>query len=134
MPTIITTHITKVRRNSAAVQGENIGAMIMAGMLLIPGVCMRLSKHQSTQTQASVDKTSVAASTSAWSRRRSASSAVSRLSVDDAMIGEIEFAELPVSVGKLEIHRRARFRPAPPDFGELVFEPIGVIDAHPMLG
>ena len=47
-------------------------------------------------------------------------------------MAEINFRELSVGIGELKLDRLRSLRPAAPDFGKLIFEAIGHIDANPV--
>src|SRR6478609_3745800 len=55
-------------------------------------------------------------------------------SVDHAILGKIQFAEMAVTVRQFEQHRLLRPGPAAAHFGQPEFKAIGTIDANAVLG
>src|SRR5579862_5640171 len=86
---------------------------------------------QTRSAQANAVMTAIATMTTARSRRSTASSAVSLMSLFyDAALAEIDVGELRVGIGELDRHRLRYGGPATPHLGKRIFESVRDIDAH----
>src|SRR5215218_8346177 len=113
MPTIITAHIANMKAKSAGAQALMVGAigpaialMSMPGMSSMPvmpsaAIC---AVSQSRYAQARSITTINAAATVRRSRLSSVASqaSISRISVDDTVLTEMQFGELPVGIGEVD--------------------------------
>src|SRR5580692_3624393 len=89
---------------------------------------------QTRSAQANAVMTAIATMTTARSRRSTASSAVSLMSLlYDAALAEIDVGELRVGIGELDRHRLRYGGPAAPHLGERIFESVRDIDADAIL-
>src|ERR1700731_4827044 len=76
--------------------------------------------------------TASAATTTARSCRSTTSSAV-MASMYDAALAEMDVGELPVGVGEIDFDGAGDLRTTAPHLGDRVLEPLGQLDARPML-
>src|SRR5580704_19651620 len=99
----------------------------------MPPIAISSASH-ARSAQANAVITASATMTTALSRRKTASSAVSFMSLfDDAVLAEIDVSKLRVGVGTFERHRAANSVPAAPHLGSRILKSVWNIDADAIL-